>query len=321
VVGLAGTGDDASSAATRRPLAAMMKKLGVTIGEAELKAKNVAAVIVTAELPAFARPGSKIDVLVSSTGSARSLQGGTLIATPLRGANLKVYAVAQGPLAVGGFIATGASGSSAQKNHTTVARIPGGADVERAAPGELPGKEVVLLLHEADFTTASRIAAAVDAAVGSHVATVADPGAVAVAVPPAFRGRVVEFVASLEPIEVQPDSPARIIIDERTGTIVVGANVRLGPAAIAHGGLSVNVAESQDVSQPQVLARGQTVATANTQIDVQEEEGHLVYTAGAPTIADLAAALDALGTKPRDLVAIFQALRAAGALRAELVMQ
>ncbi|MCB9562639.1 MAG: flagellar basal body P-ring protein FlgI [Kofleriaceae bacterium] len=321
VVGLAGTGDDASSAAVRRPLAALMKKLGVTVAETELKAKNVAAVLVTADLPPFARPGQELDVLVSSTGSAKSLAGGTLIATPLRGADLEVYAVAQGPLTVGGFAAEGATGSSRKKNHVTVGRLPEGATVERAAPGALDGDQLTLVLRDADFTTARRIAEAIDAALGAGVTSVADPGAVTVAVPRAWRGKVAALVAELEPLEVVPDAPARIVIDERTGTIVVGAEVRLGAAAIAHGGLHVTVDEARAVSQPGALSGGASVEVPETTVDVQEDDGRLVYTAGAPTVADLATALDALGAKPRDLVAIFQALRTAGALRAEVVIQ
>jgi flagellar P-ring protein FlgI len=319
VVGLGGTGDDASSAATRRPMAAMMKRLGVTIAESELKAKNVAAVAITAELPPFARAGMKIDVTVSSLGSAKSLQGGTLLVTSLKGADLRTYALAQGPLTVGGFLASGASGSSAQKNHVTAARIPGGATVERAAPGKLEAAEVVLILKEADFTTATRIATAVDAAVGSPAAEVRDPAAVRVKIPEGEA--VVAFLSKLEAIEVTPDVVARVIIDERTGTIVVGANVKLGPAAIAHSGLTVTVAETPVVSQPNQLADGKTVETPSTEIAVDEAPGRLVYTPGAATVADLAKALDAIGAKPRDLVAIFQALKSAGALRADLVVQ
>jgi flagellar P-ring protein precursor FlgI len=319
VVGLGGTGDDASSAATRRPLAALMKRLGVTVAESELKAKNVAAVAITADLPPFARPGMKIDVLVSSLGSAKSLQGGTLLVTSLKGADLKTYALAQGPVTVGGFLASGDSGSSAQKNHVTVARIPGGAIIERPAPGKLGAEEVVLILKEADFTTATRIAAAVDAAVGAPAAQVRDPAAITVKVPEGEA--VVAFLAKLEVLEVTPDAVARVIIDERTGTIVVGANVKLGPAAIAHSGLTVKVAESPIASQPNALAAGQTVQTPSTQIEVDEAPGRLVYTPGAATCADLAAALDAIGARPRDLVAIFQALKSSGALRADLVIQ
>ncbi len=321
VVGLAGTGDDASSAAVRRPLAALMKKLGVTVSEAELKAKNVAAVVITAELPPFARPGAELDIVVSSTGSAKSLAGGTLVATPLRGADLEVYAVAQGSLVVGGFAAGGASGSSVAKNHVTVGRVPGGATVEQPAPGALPQDEIVLILREADFTTATRIADAIDAALGGAHARVDDPGAVHVAVPADDRARVATLIARIEALEVEPDAPARIVIDERTGTIAVGAAVRLGPAAIAHGGLTVDVAESRAVSQPGPLADGETRDVAVSELGAAEAEGELVYVAGAPTVAELAAALDALGARPRDLVAIFLALREVGALRAELVTQ
>jgi flagellar P-ring protein precursor FlgI len=321
VVGLAGTGDDATSPAVRRPLAAMIKKLGVTINEAELKAKNVAAVVVTAELPPFARPGQQLDVTVSSTGTAKSLAGGTLIATPLFGADREVYAVAQGSMTVGGFIAEGGSGSSAKKNHVTAGRIPGGGDVERAAPGGLPAEEITLILRAADFTTALRIVDAVDGLLGAGSARADDPAAVKVKVPEARRGSVARMIAELEALEVIPDVEARVVIDERTGTIVIGGDARLGAAAIAHGGLTVRVEERTEVSQPNPVAGGQTVATPVSDVAVEEEGGRLVYTPGAPTVAELAAALDALGARPRDLVAIFQALRAAGALSAEVVVQ
>jgi flagellar P-ring protein precursor FlgI len=322
VVGLAGTGDDASSAATRRPLAAMMKRLGITVGEGELKAKNVAAVIITAELPPFARPGQALDVVVSSTGAAKSLAGGTLIATPLKGADNRVYAVAQGPLAVGGFAADGGSGSSRKKNHPTVGRIPGGADVERAAPGNLDPTQIVLILRDADFTTATRIATAVDGALGGEVSSVDDPGSVKIKVPADKRKKVTALIAQLEALEVTPDMRARVVLDERTGTIVVGGMVRLGAAAIAHSGLTIKIDETKEVSQPGILSRtGTTAEVPKTDIEVEEDEGRLVYTAGAPTVAELAAALDGLGARPRDLIAIFQALRTSGALRAELVVQ
>jgi flagellar P-ring protein precursor FlgI len=260
--------------------------------------------------------------VVSSTGSSKSLSGGTLIATPLRGADGKVYGVAQGPLATGGFAADGGSGSSRKKNHPTVGRIPGGADVERAAPGSLDATQIVLILRDADFTTATRIATAVDGAMGSEVSSVDDPGAVKVKVPADKRKKLTSLIAQLEALEVVPDARARVILDERTGTIVVGGSVRLGPAAIAHSGLTIKIDESKQVSQPGILSEGgRTAEVAQTDIEVVEDEGRLVYTPGAPTVAELAAALDGLGARPRDLIAIFQALRTSGALRAELVVQ
>jgi flagellar P-ring protein precursor FlgI len=318
VVGLQGTGDDASSPATRQALAQLIKHLGVTIDPAQIKAKNVAAVVVTAQLPPFARAGSTIDVTVSSVGTAKSLQGGTLVATPLKGADKRTYALAQGSLSLGGFAVEGASGSAQKKNHATVARVPGGGVIEQGAPGALADDEVVLLLHDPDFTTASRIAEAVDGALGPGSAVVRDPGAVVVRVGKAWRGKVVGLVATLERLEVVPDAPAKVVIDERTGTIVVGAGVTLGPAAIAYGSLTVTVSERQTVSQPGVLSNGDTVTTPESGVAVEEGGGGLVVENGAATVGELAAVLNALGLKPRDLVAIFQALAAAGALRAEI---
>jgi flagellar P-ring protein precursor FlgI len=320
VVGLNGTGDDASSFLTRRPLAALLKHLGSVIDPNDIKARNVAIVMVTANLPPFARPGMAIDVVVSSAGTAKSLQGGTLIETALKGPDHATYALAQGALALGGFTAQGGSGSTSAKNHATVGRIPGGGMVEREAPAALPDGQVVLLLHDPDFTTASRIAAAVNKALGDGTAEVRDPAAVRVAIGGKWKARVVDFVARLEAIEAAPDAPARVVIDERTGTVVVGATVALGPASVAHGGLSVKVAEHAAVSQPNALApRAQTVVTPESELAVDEGAGKLQpILKEAATVADVAAALNALGVKPRDLVAIFQALKAAGALRAAI---
>lgn len=322
VVGLTGTGDDfIGSAISRRQLALMANHLGINIDPKDIIARNVATVVVTANLPPFARPGTAIDVHVSAASSAKSLLGGTLVATPLKGADKAVYALAQGPVAVGGFAVEGATGSSARKNHVTVARIPGGATVEREAPGALPKKELVLLLRDADFTTASRIAEAVNKAVGEKTARVRDPGSVVVAIGKNWQDRVVEYVASLEAIEATPDAPARVVIDERTGTIVVGAKVTLGPAAIASGGITVTVQEKKEVSQPQPLSPGGTTQVVpETQVNVEEKEGMLRAVAGAATVDDVANALNALGVKPRDLVAIFQALKMAGALRADITV-
>ncbi len=320
VVGLQGTGDDASSAPTRKLLAQLIKHLGVAIDPAELKAKNVAAVVVTASLPPFARPGTALDITVSSIGTSKSLQGGVLVLTPLKGADMAVYALAQGSLSLGGFAVDSASGSSQKKNHATVGRIPGGARVEREAPTIMPKGKIVLVLRQPDFTTAARIAEAIDAKLGPGTAIVRDPGAVVVTIGADWKGKTVNLVAQLEAIESQPDVGARVVIDERTGTVVVGVGVTLGPAAIAHGGLTVKVAERTDVSQPGVLAGGSTVVTPGSDIAVEEGEGKLEMIAGAATVGDVAAALNAIGVKPRDLVAIFMALKAAGALRAEIII-
>lgn len=318
VVGLNGTGDSGSSALVKQSMANLLKQLGTRIDASEIKAKNVAVVMVTAELPPFARPGMKMDVTVASSGEAKSLNGGVLIATPLKGANRKTYAIAQGALSSGGFVVKGLSGSTAIKNHPTTARIPSGAIVEVGAPTRFPADKVTLLLKDPDFTTASRIANAIDATLSSQIAIVRNPGAVTVMIRPEWRARAVHFIATLESIEAVPDVPARVIVDERTGTVVVGAGVTLGNVAVAHGALTVTIEEDTKISQPGILANGDTAAETDTTFDIHEEPGDLKVLPKSTTVADVAAALNALGAKPRDLVSIFQALKAAGALRAEV---
>lgn len=322
VVGLQGTGDNSSDVATRQSLSRLMNHLGVDIDPLQIKAKNVAAVIVTARLPAFSKPGANIDVTVSSMGSAKSLQGGTLIATPLKGADMNTYAVAQGSLSLGGFSVQGASGGSSKKNHATVGKIPGGGVLERGAPGKMPKERVVLLLRDADFTTATRTAKAINGRLGARVAKVRDAGTVDVKIDKKWKNRVASLVATLESVDVTPDAPARIVIDERTGTVVVGAHVTLGEAAIAHGGITVNIRETQLVSQPGAGLlggnNGDTAVVPDSEIEVTEAEGQLHVLPEAANVGDVAAALNGLGVKPRDMVSIFQALQAAGALRAEI---
>ncbi len=322
VVGLQGSGDNSSDIATRQSLSRLMNHLGIRVEADQIKAKNVAAVIVTGQLPAFSKPGAKIDVTVSSIGSAKSLQGGTLIATPLKGSDSKTYAVAQGSLSLGGFAVTGKSGSGTTKNHPTVGKIPSGGVLERAAPGTMPKGKVVLLLREADFTTATRTAKAINARMGSKMAAVRDAGTVEVKITEPWTKRVSSLVATIESVDVIPDTPARIVIDERTGTVVVGSHVTISEVAIAHGGITVRVDEKRNVSQPNagVLGggKGRTKTTPETKVDVEEGEGELHLIEGAANVGDVASALNSLGVKPRDLAAIFQALQAAGALRAEI---
>jgi flagellar P-ring protein precursor FlgI len=322
VVGLAGTGDDASSVITRREMSVMAKRLGLSIEPNDFKAKNVATVMVTAELPPFARAGMPLDITVSSMGTAKSLAGGTLLITPLKGPDLGTYALAQGSLLIGGFAAEGGSGSSSKKNHTTAGRIPNGARVEKDAPGIPPKDEVVLILREPDFTTSSRIAAAVNAALGEGSARVRDPAAVTVTVGPDWKNKIIDLIAKLESLDATADVAARVIIDERTGTVVAGAGVTLGAAAVAYGGINVEVSETPEVSQPTALSGkgAKTVVTPKSEVKVEEKDGKLQVLSGAATVGGVAAALNQLGVKPRDLAAIFQALKAAGALRAELLV-
>jgi flagellar P-ring protein FlgI len=319
VVGLDGTGDDARSPMVKGALTKMLKRLGITIDPNDLKGKNVAAVMLTAELPAFAKPGMTFDVTISSLGNAKSLAGGTLLATPLKGPDERTWAIAQGALSVGGFVAEGSSGSSAKKNHATVGRLTGGAIVEAAAPTVMPESEIVLVLHQPDFTTATRMRDAIATALGASAAQLRDAATVVVAVPAESRGAVAQLIARLEALEVEPDVRAKVIIDEKTGTIVIGEAVALRPAAITFGALTVEIEESAAVSQPIApVGRGDTKIVPRSNVRVREDDSAMRLVRKAGTVGDVAAALAALGAKPRDLVSILRALRAAGSLRAEL---
>lgn len=320
VTGLDRTGDRPGDNATRVALANLVRHLGIQISPADVRARNVALVNVTTELPAYAKPGTRLDVTVSSLGSATSLQGGTLQMAVLEGIDGKPYAVAQGQLAIGGFEAESRlTGSFHRKNHVTVARVPNGALVEAEVAQELPTERLRLFLKDPDFTTATRIEAAIEQTLGSTVAEVIDPGVIEVTITDAWKSRVVGLVATIESTEAVPDAPARVIVDERTGTVVAGAGITLGPAAITHGGLEIKIQERFGVSQPQPFGRGDTVVIPETQIAAVEAEAKMVVLPAATTLADVATALNALQVKPRDLITIFQALHAAGALRADVV--
>jgi len=320
VVGLDGTGDDARSPMVKSALTKMLKRLGVTIDPNDLKGKNVAAVMITAELPAFAKPGMAFDITVSSLGNAKSLAGGTLLAAPLKGPDDRTWAIAQGALSVGGFVAEGASGSSAKKNHPTVGRLPGGATVEATAPTLMPEREIVLVLNQPDFTTATRMRDAIVATLGVNAARLGDASTVVVGIPPAARGQVSQLIAQLEAIEVDPDVRAKVIIDEKTGTIVIGEAVTLRAAAITFGALTVEIDEAPTASQPQAPGAkvGATKVLPHTTIKVDEANNTIRMVRKAATVGDVAAVLASLGAKPRDLVSILRALKAAGALRADL---
>jgi flagellar P-ring protein precursor FlgI len=318
VVGLFGTGDGKNSVFTSQSLAALLNKMGVTVNPEQLKGNNVAAVMVTADLPPFARVGSQIDVLVSSIGGAESLQGGTLLLTPLRAANGQVYAVAQGPVSTGGFVVKGASAGVA-KNFPTVGRVAGGALVERELSVAFNEKHrLCLALRAPDFTTASRVAAAINATVFDRAASTPDGGTVDVIVPQKYLGNVVAFVSMIENLEVTPDVESKVVINERTGTVIMGETVRISTVAIAHGNLSIQISESANVSQPLPFSDGRTVATPQTDVAVQEGRSPIYLMNHGVSIGDVVRALNALGVSPRDLIAIFQALKAAGALQAKL---
>lgn len=320
VVGLNGSGDSASTQFTVQSLANMMERMGLTVNANTVKVSNVAAVIVTAQLPPFAKTGNTLDVQVSSTGDAKSLVGGTLLMTPLKGADNRVYAVAQGSVMVGA-LAFGGKAAKVQTNHPTVGRIPAGALVERQLSPVLPeGIELVYQLQEADFTTVSRMSAVVNDKFGAGTAVPLDGSSVKIVVPPSYQAEKIGFIAELEGLELQPDVRARIVMNEKTGTIVMGEDVRISTIAVSQGNLSLVIEESAAVSQPNPLAKGETVTVPQTSIRVSEEESELVLLAKGVSIGEVARALNAIGATPRDLIAIFQAIKAAGALHAELVV-
>jgi flagellar P-ring protein precursor FlgI len=325
VVGLDGTGS--RSTFTQQVAVDMLQKLNVTAtifsqlpSDNVIRSTNISAVMVTAEIGPFARKGSRLDVTVSALDDARSLQGGQLILTPLRGADGEAYAVAQGPLSIGGFGGSGQA-ASAQKNHLNVGRIPAGATVEKEALGEVvcQGK-LRLLLKEPDFNTARLIARAVNERVPG-TALALDGGAVLVCVPFDRAGNPTAFVSEIGLCEVTPDAPARVVINERTGTVVAGEHVTVSTTAVAHGNLFIVTAETPEVSQPEPFSkRGQTVVVPRTQVGLTEQKPRLSVLPRAVTVADVARALNALGVSPRDLISIFQALKQAGALHAEIII-
>lgn len=320
VVGLNGSGDSAGTQFTVQSLVNMLERLGVTVNRSQVKVNNVAAVMVTAELPPFARAGSAIDVQVSSLGDAKSLAGGTLLMTPLTAPDGQVYAVAQGPLLVGG-LAFGGKAAKVQSNHPTVGRIPGGALIEREAAFSLAGQDSLnYRLKSVDFTTVARMSEAIDRRFGAGTATAVDGGTLQVVVPEAFRRQTVAFIAAVEGLEVTPDAAARIVVNERTGTIVIGEDVRIATIAVSHGNLNLVITETPEVSQPAPFSDGETVVVPRTTIEVSEENGEIVVLNQGVSIGEVARALNAIGATPRDLIAIFQAIKAAGALHAELVV-
>lgn len=324
VTGLNGTGDDLMAPFAYQSLLALMRRLGVQIDNNQLRLKNVAAVLITADLPPFARAGGKIDVTVSSIGNARSLQGGVLIQTLLHGADMHVYAVAQGPLIVGGFDAAGGSGSSIRQNITTTARVPNGASIERAVvPNFVVDDTVTLDLKQPDFTTAARIVDALVKELGAGTAIATDAGAVRVKVPADMKASPTMLLSRINDVDVSPASPSRVVINERTGTIVAGGDIRLAPVAISQGGITVVVKEKLDVSQPTApfSNAGTTVVTPNSDVQANESAPPVAYIDGAATLSDVARALTSLGVGPRDLASILQGLKSAGALNAEIIVQ
>jgi flagellar P-ring protein precursor FlgI len=318
VVGLNGTGDGDKARFTLQSLVSMLEKMGITVNSLDIKVKNVAAAMITADMPPFARPGSRMDVSVSSIGDAKDLQGGTLLFTPLKAADGQTYAIAQGAISTGGFSAQG-TGATTQKNFPTVGRVVGGALIEKEVSTGFRNKESLLLtLNHQDFTTATRVAESINTAFSSQIARTSDSGSIEVLVPPKYADNVVGFITVLEALGVTPDVESKVVVNERTGTVVIGENVRIAKVAIAHGNLSIQIKESADVSQPMPFSQGKTVATPNTNLVVKEEKTPIFLMEAGASIGDIVRALNALGVTPRDLISIFQALQAAGALQAKL---
>jgi len=324
VIGLSGTGDDVSAPFAMQSLRSLLRRLGVQIDQGQLRLRNVAAVLVTANIPAFARSGAHLDVLVGSVGNARSLRGGVLIQTPLRGADRRVYAAAQGPLIVGGYEAGGSAGGGVQAGPTNTARVPGGALIEREIKTSLEeAGELTLALKQPSFLTAQRVVEAVNKELGKDLAHAVDAGAVKVKIgDPKQNPGAVALLAKLTAVEVSPDAVARVVINERTGTVVAGGDVRLLPVAIAQGGITITVREEKSVSQPGPLAKvGKTEVITQSDVQADEPKPQMVYLSGAASLADVAQALSSFGVSPRELASILQALKAAGALRAEILVQ
>jgi flagellar P-ring protein precursor FlgI len=318
VVGLENTGDRVTNTVfTVQSLTNMLEKMGIRVDPTLVRVNNVAAVAVTADLPPFARIGNKIDVTVSSLGDARSLQGGTLLFAPLRGADGEVYAVAQGPVLLGGYVATGQA-AQVQKNSVTTGRIVNGATIERELNYQAINTDsVVISLRSPDFTTVKRVSDRVnDVFRGS--ASAKDGATVTIGIPQEFKANPVAFISAVENLDVEPGTFSKIVVNERTGTVVIGENVRIQTVAVSHGNISIQIKEQPTVSQPLPFARGRTVVTPETKMKVEEEKGKFFVVESGVTLRDLVTALNALGVSARDVITILQAVKAAGALHAEL---
>ena len=318
VVGLPGTGDSDDTWQMIQSTVSLLRNFGITVNAAELDSDNVAAVMVTATLPPFVREGDTIDVTVSSMGDADSIQGGTLLQTPLRAANGDVYAVAQGSVSTGGFVA-GRGNNRAQRNFPTAGNIPNGAIVERTLEDDL-GKngQISLSLASSDFTTASRITNSINAAYGGNVAHAANPGRVDINIPGYYRNNVVQFVASIEELPVVPDTIAKVVVNERTGTIVMGGNVHVDECAITQGGLSIRIQREENAYQPEPYSYGTSMVVRNVETNAREEMSSSVVLPATTSVSDVIGALNAVGATPRDCISILQAMKAAGAIHATL---
>jgi flagellar P-ring protein precursor FlgI len=338
IVGLNGSGDKSGTGFTIQGLVNMLERLGVHVSAADVKVSNVAAVMVSATLPPFARIGKKIDITLSSIGDAKSLSGGTLLLTPLQGVDGKVYALAQGAVSIGGYTAGGAAGGGVTKNHPTVGRISGGATIEREVPLSIMNKkELTIMLDNPDFNTVTRVADAINKQLEDNLATPIDSGTLKLKIPERLQGKVINLIAQVGDLEVTPDNIAKIIVNEKTGTVVIGQNVRVQEVAVAHGNLSIQIKETKEVSQPLPFAPsglgaaaaevgdgiiaapgGSTIVTPDSDVRVAEEKNQLILIPPGNTIDELVKGLNAIGVTPRDLITILQALKAAGALQGEL---
>ena len=320
VIGLNKTGDKQQTFFTQQTLLNMLERFGLSVNNPGIRVQNIAAVMVTADLGAFEKPGSRIDVTVSSIGDATSLQGGILLQTPLIGPDSNVYAVAQGALVLGGFSAGNAS-TGVTVNHPTVGRVPNGANVERTVVGGFPQTvdTLELVLDHADFTTVKRATDALNTSFGRPIAIPVDGRSIRLAVPADYQQRPIEFMSAIEAVAVDVDSKAKVVVNERTGTVIIGSDVTISPVSISHGNLSISIETQFNVSQAQPLAQGgQTVVVPEQKVTAQEQKSNFVTLGRGATVDELIRALNALGVTPRDTIAILEALKTAGALQAEL---
>jgi len=319
VVGLNGTGDKRGATFTFQSIANMLQNMGIVINPEDLRVKNCAAVMVTSTLSAFDRPGSKVDVTVSSLGDASSLEGGTLLLTPLQGIDGEIYVLAQGPVSIGGFNVE-SGGTSFRKNHPTVGIIPEGGIVKKSPAAQIFQDKIELIVSQPDFTTAYRICEVINKEFSQKIATAIDASTVEVKIPSEMKNeKFVAFISHIQNLSVTPETVAKVVINERTGTVVVGSNVRILPVAVAHGNLFVTIKRKPIISQPPPLSEGKTVVEEEVEVETKEEVGRVTLVEGA-TVEELVRSLNTLGVTPRDMIAIFQALKEAGALQAELII-
>ena len=318
VVGLNGTGDKRQTFFSAQTLGNLLERMGVQVDSSTMLVRNTAAVMVTASLPPFAQPGMTIDAHVAAIGDATNLQGGLLVMTPLKGANALTYAVAQGPVVTGGFVAGRGGSNGTTVNHPTAGRLPGGAIVEQPAPSVMPGEKLRWQLRQSDFTTAARMAAAINKRFEAKLADCESSGVVVVRCPPDWKPREVEFIAEIEALTFETDVRNRVVVNERTGTIVFGRDVQIKPVSILHGNLTVKVQTTYEVSQPNALGAGQTTVTPKVDVTAKEDAARNITLKRGATVDDLLRALTAVGATSRDIIAVLQNLRAAGALEAEI---